>query len=203
MPNPGRSLRMLRRPSDPRSTVPRLSPPVAFAVVAATFVWFLAASSAPSPLYVVYQETFAFSEFTLTTVFAVYVLALIAALLVAGSLSDHIGRKPVLLGAIGLEAVSLMLFLLADGVGWLLVARVVQGSRPARRRRRCPRRWSISQPAVTGPSAPAWSTAPRRSPVSPSGRWAAVCSSSTRPRRPAWSGRCCWPAWSWPPCWSP
>lgn len=127
MPNPGRSLRMLRRPSDPRSTVPRLSPPVAFAVVAATFVWFLAASSAPSPLYVVYQETFAFSEFTLTTVFAVYVLALIAALLVAGSLSDHIGRKPVLLGAIGLEAVSLMLFLLADGVGWLLVARVVQG----------------------------------------------------------------------------
>lgn len=127
MPNPGRSLRMLRRPSDPRSTVPRLSPPVAFAVVAATFVWFLAASSAPSPLYVVYQETFAFSEFTLTTVFAVYVLALIAALLVAGSLSDHIGRKPVLLGAIGLEAVSLVLFLLADGVGWLLVARVVQG----------------------------------------------------------------------------
>ncbi|WP_226352394.1 MFS transporter [Pseudonocardia sp. ICBG601] len=107
--------------------MPRLSPPVAFAVVAATFVWVLAASSAPSPLYVVYQESFAFSEFTLTTVFAVYVLALIAALLVAGSLSDHIGRKPVLLGAIALEAVSLVLFLLADGVGWLLVARVVQG----------------------------------------------------------------------------
>ncbi|MBP2367071.1 MFS transporter [Pseudonocardia parietis] len=105
----------------------RLSPPVAFTVVAVTFVWFLAASSAPSPLYVVYQERFAFTDFTLTTVFAVYVLALIASLLVIGALSDHIGRRPVLLGAIGLEIVSVVLFLVADGVGWLLAARIVQG----------------------------------------------------------------------------
>ncbi|WP_370588838.1 MFS transporter [Pseudonocardia sp. C8] len=105
----------------------RLSPPVAFAAVAATFVWFLAASSAPSPLYVVYQERFAFTEFTLTAVFAVYVLALIAALLVVGALSDHVGRRPVLLAAIALEIASLVLFLVADGVGWLLAARIVQG----------------------------------------------------------------------------
>ncbi|MEJ8282068.1 MFS transporter [Pseudonocardia spirodelae] len=107
--------------------MPRLSPTVAFAAVAATFVWFLAASSAPSPLYVVYQERFAFTESTLTAVFAVYVLALIGALLVAGSLSDHVGRRPVLLGAIALEIVSLVLFLAADRVGWLVAARVVQG----------------------------------------------------------------------------
>ena len=106
---------------------PTLSRPVAFTGVAAIFVWFLAASSAPSPLYVVYQERFAFTETTLTLVFAVYVLALIATLLVVGALSDHVGRRPVLLGAIGLEIVSLVLFLLADGVGMLLVARVVQG----------------------------------------------------------------------------
>ncbi|BBG01082.1 MULTISPECIES: MFS transporter [Pseudonocardia] len=105
----------------------RLSPPVGFAVVGATLLWFLAASSAPSPLYVVYQERFAFTEFTLTTVFAVYVLALIAALLVVGALSDHVGRRPVLLAAIALEIVALVLFLLADGVGWLLAARIVQG----------------------------------------------------------------------------
>ncbi|MEQ3553263.1 MFS transporter [Pseudonocardia nematodicida] len=104
-----------------------MSRPVAFAVVAATFLWFLAASSAPSPLYVVYQERFAFTEFTLTAVFAVYVLALIAALLVVGKLSDHIGRRPVLLGALAVEIVALVLFLVADGVGWLLAARIVQG----------------------------------------------------------------------------
>lgn len=107
--------------------MPRLAPPVAFVAIAATFVWFLAASSAPSPLYVVYQERFAFAESTLTAVFAVYVLALIAALLTVGKLSDHIGRRPVLLAAIALEIVSLLLFLVADGVGWLLAARIVQG----------------------------------------------------------------------------
>lgn len=107
--------------------MPRLSRPVAFAAVAATFVWFLAASSAPSPLYVVYQQRFAFTEFTLTAVFAVYVLALIAALLTVGSLSDHLGRRPVLLAAIAAEIASLVLFLLADDVGWLLAARTVQG----------------------------------------------------------------------------
>ena len=105
----------------------RLSRPVAFVAVAATFVWFLAASSAPSPLYVVYQERFTFTEFTLTLVFAVYVLALIAALLVVGALSDHLGRRPVIIGAIGLEVVALVLFLAADGVGMLLAARIVQG----------------------------------------------------------------------------
>ncbi|MBW0101943.1 MFS transporter [Pseudonocardia sp. KRD291] len=105
----------------------RLSRPVAFAAVATIFVWFLAASSAPSPLYVVYQQRFTFTEFTLTLVFAVYVLALIAALLVVGALSDHLGRRPVIVGAIVLEAVSLVLFLTADGVGALLVARIVQG----------------------------------------------------------------------------
>ncbi len=90
-------------------------------------MWFLAASSAPSPLYVVYQQRFAFTETTLTLVFAVYVLALIASLLVVGALSDHVGRRPVLAGAIALEIVSLVLFLTADGVGMLLLARVVQG----------------------------------------------------------------------------
>lgn len=106
---------------------PALSRPVAFTGVAAIFVWFLAASSAPTPLYVVYQQRFVFTETTLTLVFAVYVLALIVTLLVVGALSDHVGRRPVLLGAIGLEIVSLVLFLVADGVGVLLVARVVQG----------------------------------------------------------------------------
>ena len=74
----------------------RLSRSVAFAAIAAIFVTFTAASSAPSPLYVVYQQLWGFSASTLTVVFAVYVVGLIAALLVLGALSDHIGRRPVL-----------------------------------------------------------------------------------------------------------
>lgn len=59
--------------------------------------------------------------------FAVYVLGMIAALLTLGSLSDHLGRRPVLLSAITLEAASMALFLVADSVPLLLTARVVQG----------------------------------------------------------------------------
>jgi MFS family permease len=105
----------------------RLSRPVAFAAIAAIFVTFTAASAAPSPLYVVYQQQWGFSATTLTVIFAVYVAGLIAALLVLGALSDHVGRKPVLAAAIMLEAVALVLFLSAGDVSVLLAARLAQG----------------------------------------------------------------------------
>ncbi|MFI5635598.1 MFS transporter [Streptomyces sp. NPDC051664] len=88
---------------------------------------FTTASSAPSPLYVVYQHNWAFSPTTLTIVFAVYVFGLLASLLILGGLSDHVGRRPVLLAAIGVESLSLVLFLIADNVVALMVARTVQG----------------------------------------------------------------------------
>ncbi|HEV8174916.1 MAG TPA: MFS transporter, partial [Actinoplanes sp.] len=97
-----------QRPAEKRK---RLSRPVAFAAIAAIFVTFTAASAAPSPLYVVYQRQWGFSATTLTVIFAVYVAGLLAALLVLGALSDHVGRRPVLGAAIALEAVSLVLFL--------------------------------------------------------------------------------------------
>ncbi|MEN3303030.1 MFS transporter, partial [Pseudonocardia sp.] len=84
-----------------------------FAAVAAIVVLFLAASSAPSPLYVVYQQQWHFSASVLTFVFAIYVLGLLGSLLVVGALSDHVGRRPVLAAAIVLEALALVLFLLA------------------------------------------------------------------------------------------
>ena len=87
----------------------------------------LAASGVPSPLYRVYQEEFGFSSGVLTTIFGIYSFALLASLLVVGALSDHVGRRPVLVVAFLLEAVAMVLFLVSDGVGWLLAARVVQG----------------------------------------------------------------------------
>ncbi|MFC5063276.1 MFS transporter [Actinomycetospora atypica] len=98
-----------------------------FAAVGFVVVLYPAASSVPSPLYPLYQQLFGFSAATLTVVFAVYVLGLLGALLVVGGLSDHIGRRPVLVGALALEAVSFVVFLLAGGVPALLVARVLQG----------------------------------------------------------------------------
>jgi MFS family permease len=98
-----------------------------FAAVAAIVVLFLAASSAPSPLYVVYQQQWGFTASVLTIVFAIYVVGLLGSLLVVGALSDHVGRRPVLGAAIALETVALVLFLLADNVIALSVARLLQG----------------------------------------------------------------------------
>jgi MFS family permease len=105
----------------------RLSRPAAFGAITAIFVLFAAASSAPSPLYVVYQQEWGFSATTLTVVFAVYVLALIGSLLIVGALSDHVGRRPVLAAAIALEAAALVLFITAGDVTVLLAARIAQG----------------------------------------------------------------------------
>src|SRR3984957_14942882 len=100
---------------------------VAFWVVAAMAAVVPAASSAPSPLYPVYQAEFGFSAVTLTVIFAVYVFALLASLLTVGRLSDYVERRVVLGGALVIEAAAMALFLGADGVGWLLAARIVQG----------------------------------------------------------------------------
>jgi MFS family permease len=88
----------------------------------------MAASGAPSPLYVVYQQRLGFSATTLTAIFAIYALALLVALLTVGSLSDFIGRRPVLIGALAVELISLVLFLPATSVTWLLLARAIQGA---------------------------------------------------------------------------
>ncbi|MEH0935818.1 MFS transporter [Micromonospora psammae] len=105
----------------------RLSPGVALFLLASILVSFVAASAAPTPLYGIYQERWNFSPTTTTVVFAVYAVAVLASLLTFGKLSDHLGRRPVLLVTIAVQALSLVIFILANGVAALLVARVVQG----------------------------------------------------------------------------
>jgi MFS family permease len=125
---PGKTRSTSRAAAEPGALRGRgLSGPAAFAAVAAVFVLFMAASSAPSPLYVIYQQEWNFSATTLTTVFAVYVVGMIGALLTLGALSDHVGRRPVLASAIALEVVAMSLFIAADNVTVLLIARFVQG----------------------------------------------------------------------------
>jgi MFS family permease len=99
----------------------------AFWLLAATLAGFLFASSAPSPLYIVYQAKWGFSAIVLTAVFAAYALGLLIALVVAGSLSDHLGRRPTLLIALALEIVGMLLFAEARSVLWLFAARTLQG----------------------------------------------------------------------------
>lgn len=100
---------------------------VAFYLQASIVVSFLAASSAPTPLYQAYEADWHFSPITTTIVFGVYAVVVLATLLVVGSLSDHAGRRPVLLTAIALQAASMLVFAAADNVSMLMAARIVQG----------------------------------------------------------------------------
>lgn len=90
-------------------------------------VAFLAASSAPTPLYRLYQQQWGFSATVLTMVFAAYSLALLLSLLVTGRISDHIGRRPAIMFALSLQAIAMCCFMWASGPAWLLGARVLQG----------------------------------------------------------------------------
>ena len=104
-----------------------LSPNAAFYLQMSMLVSFLAGSSVPTPLYSLYQAEWGFSPVTLTAIFGIYAVAVLAALLTFGSLSDYIGRRPVLIGATLVQAATMLLFTTATGVNDLLVARIVQG----------------------------------------------------------------------------
>ena len=118
---------VLGLPEDPFSRRARLAGTPALVLLASLIVSLLAASGAPTPLYDIYQQRWGFSPVTTTVVFGVYALAVLASLLTLGRLSDYTGRKPVLLAALAVQAASLAVFATADGVGALMIARVVQG----------------------------------------------------------------------------
>ena len=103
------------------------SRPRAFWFVAYTFVIAMLGGTLPIPLYVIYQQMWGFSGGMLTVVFAVYAVGTLFALLLFGELSDRIGRRRVLWAVLVLAALSSVVFILAQGVAWLLVARVISG----------------------------------------------------------------------------
>ncbi|MET8948989.1 MFS transporter [Streptomyces sp. NPDC004542] len=81
----------------------------------------------PTPLYGLYRERIGFSELIVTVVFAVYAVGVITALLIAGGFSDVLGRRPVLLSALGLSVLSALCFLFEGGLPLLYAGRVLSG----------------------------------------------------------------------------
>jgi MFS family permease len=98
-----------------------------FALSLVALLAMMVGASAPSPFYPVLEREIGFSPATLTAIFAVYAVALLLTLLVTGSLSDHLGRRPVVSVAFALLALSMLVFWHADSVALLVLARIVQG----------------------------------------------------------------------------
>lgn len=84
-------------------------------------------TTAPTPLYPLYRAEFGFSSLMTTVLFAVYAIGVVAGMLVFGRLSDDIGRKPVIAIALALAAIAALIFLGAQNVGMIIVARVISG----------------------------------------------------------------------------
>lgn len=105
----------------------QLPPVTAYWLVAAIIGLALFASATPTPLYATYRAEWGFSAFVLTAIFAVYAIGVLVALLFAGRISDDVGRRPVLIGALTVLLVATGLFLVADSVAWLFAARALQG----------------------------------------------------------------------------
>jgi MFS family permease len=97
-------------------------------VLAATIVGLaLFASGVPSPIYGIYLDLWGFSPLVLTLVYATYAFGVLTTLLLAGRLSDDVGRRPVLLVALSVLMGATVLFIVADSVAWLFAARALQG----------------------------------------------------------------------------
>jgi MFS family permease len=112
------------RPQAAKRTLPTRAMTV-FSFLAAVLL--AASSAAPTPLYPLYQQSLHLSALMITTVFAVYAFSLLAALLTVGGLSDHIGRKPVIVASLLLNIGAMLLFVRTNDLGHLLFARAVQG----------------------------------------------------------------------------
>src|SRR3954471_10101226 len=103
-------------PPDERSRRFLLPRGASFWAAAATAFLAFAANAAASPLYRVYQSQFGFSATTLTLLFTTYIVVLLVTLLFLGSLSDYLGRRPIILAGLAAGALSCGMFLVAHGV---------------------------------------------------------------------------------------
>jgi len=121
---PGPRLYAVPNPAKRRRVLPDR---VGYALAAGVIGLGLFASVTPSPLYRAYSVLWHFSTLTLTLIYATYAFGVLASLLLFGAVSDDVGRRPLLLGALGALIAATVLFMLADSSAWLFVARGIQG----------------------------------------------------------------------------
>jgi MFS family permease len=106
----------------------RVSRQAALPLLGLIFAALMLGGTLPIPLYALWAPKFGFGALTTTLIFAAYAVGTIMALQTLANLSDQAGRRPLLLAAIASIAVSTMLFLVADSVVVLLLARLVSGA---------------------------------------------------------------------------
>jgi MFS family permease len=100
---------------------------LAFIAAAGSLVAVFAASASPIPLYDVYHRADGLSHADLALTAVGYFVAVMAALLVLGRLSNHLGRRPVSLAALGLTVAGTLVLTEVHSVAPLMAGRMLQG----------------------------------------------------------------------------
>jgi MFS family permease len=96
---------------------------VSAAVVAHT-LW---TSAAPAVTYPLYAAQWHLTPTVTTAIFAVYPIAVVTVLLLFGNLSDHIGRRAVMLAGLGASLLGVLSFAVASSVEWVFLGRALMG----------------------------------------------------------------------------
>ena len=110
-----------------RRLIPTLRRPVAFAAASTTLLGTFFSSGIPVPLYNVFRVSDGITDrdLALTTVAYLGVTAL--SLLVFGRLSNHLGRRPVVLAAIACAIAGCLVLMQVHSLPTLIAGRVLQG----------------------------------------------------------------------------
>lgn len=104
-----------------------LSKKISFWLVACSLFLTLFGTNIPASLYTLYRHEWGLTSGMITLVFAFYAFTVIPAIIIAGQLSDQIGRKKVLIPGIFFSIIGTLCFTVANGIGMLLIARLFQG----------------------------------------------------------------------------
>ncbi|MHA3702377.1 MFS transporter [Jatrophihabitans sp. YIM 134969] len=100
------------------------------ALVAYLFAVTMIGTTLPTPLYAFYSAELGLTPLLVSVVFAAYAIGVLGTLLLLGRLSDHVGRRRVLLLTVVIAALSSAVFVVVDlapSLPLLLVGRLVSG----------------------------------------------------------------------------
>lgn len=104
-----------------------MSKPVGFVLAVYAFLLAMLGTTLPTPLYPLLERRYSFGELQVTVIYALYAFGVIAGLIAFGNLSDHVGRRPMLQLGLALSGVSALLFLFADSLVPIYLARAASG----------------------------------------------------------------------------
>lgn len=116
-----------RTPSGITKSRQRRSIRLAFSAAVISLVAAFAASAAPIPLFNTYRAEDGFTNAVVSLAFVTYSIGIIAALLVLGRLSSHLGRRRTAIASLGLLLAGCLLLLNVHDIGTLLAGRLLMG----------------------------------------------------------------------------